>query len=66
MENKCVELKPCPFCGAEVEIIFQNFGIAGRLLCKNCKTGFLIPWNEAENRHDLANAWNRRAGENGQ
>ena len=59
------ELKPCPFCGGEVEVREASFGITGVVTCGNCKTKFVIPWNEAESDHDLAKAWNRRAGDNG-
>lgn len=58
--DKQVELKPCPFCGAEVEAREVSFGIVGVITCKNCKTKFLIPWNEAESGKGLAEAWNRR------
>ena len=54
------QLTPCPFCGAEVAIVFQTFGVAGGLRCKKCETTFLIPWNESETPRDLAEAWNRR------
>ena len=61
IEKKQIDLKPCPFCGAEVEAMTLSFGIVGVVDCKKCKTRFVIPWNEAETSNELAKAWNRRA-----
>lgn len=58
------KLKPCPFCGSAVGITNCSFGVMGVISCGNCRTKFVIPWNEAESPKDLAEAWNRRA-ENG-
>ncbi len=55
------EVKPCPFCGSEVEAMKVSYGIAGVITCKNCKTKFVLPWNEAETKKDLIEAWNKRA-----
>ena len=59
--DKQLELKPCPFCGAEVEMREISFGIVGVITCNTCRTKFLIPWDEAESGKYLAEAWNRRA-----
>lgn len=56
------QLKPCPFCGEQVESMMTSFGVAGVIICKKCKTKFVIPWDEAESEYELFNAWNRRAG----
>lgn len=49
------ELKPCPFCGGEVE-----YGITWRSIryiqCKNCN----IKISGFNNKKDLVNAWNAR------
>lgn len=58
--DKQIELKPCPFCGAKVEAREVSFGIAGVITCGNCKTKFVLPWNEAESGKGLSEAWNRR------
>ena len=55
------KLKPCPFCGGEVEGRVTAFGVAGIVNCGNCHTGFIIPWDEAESGNELLNAWNSRA-----
>lgn len=57
------ELKPCPFCGSEVEAMAVSYGVAGVITCKNCKTKFVLPWNEAETQKDLFEAWNKRAAD---
>ncbi len=54
------ELKPCPFCGGEVEIKHQTWGTAGLLKCNGCGILFLIPWTQSETLQDLAEVWNRR------
>jgi Lar family restriction alleviation protein len=55
------KLKPCPFCGGEVKSKIYGFGVAGVIACTNCKTMFVIPWDEAESGNELLNAWNSRA-----
>lgn len=63
-----VELKPCPFCGGEIDgptFVQCNYGkkfITHGLICTKCKTGFKLrvpftdkPYTEA------IKAWNRRA-----
>ena len=62
------ELKPCPFCGGEAEIVphrfynerhgrfeTQNYGVE----CSSCHTSGWLWW-ETEQR--AIEAWNRRAG----
>lgn len=58
--NEEQKLKPCPFCGGKVKSKIYGFGIVGVIACDNCKTMFVIPWDEAESGNELLNAWNRR------
>lgn len=66
-----MELKPCPFCGAEnYELYFvtveQNgYGTVG-IFCNNCKQTVTLEVNEWEgdnekSRRKAASAWNYRA-----
>ena len=57
------ELKPCPFCGGAIGIMHCSWGTVGVITCGNCRTKFVIPWNEAETPKDLIEAWNRRAND---
>jgi hypothetical protein len=57
------DLLPCPFCYGSVEGIHYSWGVIGVITCRNCKTKFVIPWNEAESPKDLMEAWNRRAND---
>lgn len=63
MPIKNDKLKPCPFCGAEVEMSNYGFGVVGVITCQKCKTKFVIPWGEAVEVKDLFDAWNRRVNE---
>lgn len=58
------ELKPCPFCGGEAEIISYYFkGTANRMhffcQCKSCGTR-MQNWNGYRTRANAIEAWNRR------
>lgn len=54
------ELKPCPFCGNEVEIWDTGYGVVKVIECKCCNIRFVFPWNKAETMRELAYIWNRR------
>ena len=72
------ELKPCPFCGGEAEIIKikvsfhdennQYDGIAIRAECKTCKTtspykrSKIHGWFKIGEKEKAIEAWNRRYG----
>lgn len=53
------ELKPCVFCGGDVEIWETGFGVVSVIECRHCKTRFVFPWNR--NGNELFEFWNRRA-----
>lgn len=62
-----MELKPCPFCGGEAEVIPHKFFSEKLKLwkvdsygveCKNCHTSGYQFWGCEE---QAVNAWNRRA-----
>ena len=57
------DFRHCPFCGTAVNIMNCSWGMAGVISCGNCRTKFVIPWNEAESVKDLVDAWNRRAND---
>lgn len=50
------ELKPCPFCGGEAELIDKYEGVFW-IICKGClcESGFV------KTKEEAINAWNRRA-----
>lgn len=60
------ELKPCPFCGGEIEerggtINFVERNITLDLKCKNCGTIFKFKSKFENNPHEeVAEKWNRR------
>jgi hypothetical protein len=62
MENDTTSLglEPCPCCGGQVTAKVPGYGVAGVIACGNCKTLFLIPWDEAETLSELTHAWNGR------
>jgi Lar family restriction alleviation protein len=70
--DKPVELKPCPFCGGEAEIVGgpedwhptmldpDSGGDPYSIFCKTCGGGHLMVGDDIEKVYEL---WNRRAGE---
>ena len=50
------QLRPCPFCGGDVEMWDRTFGVVTVFECKHCMTRFVFPWNkepsEWNNRND--------------
>ena len=57
-------LKPCPFCGSE-EIMYMQYnhraGLRWMVMCAGCAASIDPGW--AQNRHRVAELWNRRVGE---
>ena len=56
------QLKPCPFCGAEVEMrdCASNFGTVSVIQCKNEKCKAIFVFDYTKKGVSLYNAWNRR------
>lgn len=55
------ELKPCPFCGGEAEIVQDDiFWMQKRIRCKdeNCFAGYGVTFHDFD---VLLTAWNQRA-----
>jgi Lar family restriction alleviation protein len=53
------ELKPCPFCGSDVKIVFNRFGSLYMCFCETC--GAIVSFKGKEGKIALRNAWNERA-----
>lgn len=63
------DLKPCPFCGAEVKIIHNMELLPYGVYCHQCK--MIVQWNRlrewgknetvGEHQAKIAEAWNRRS-----
>lgn len=55
------ELAPCPFCGNE-EVVYEQYerevGPRWRVVCCGCMA--MIDPGYAQNRHQVAEMWNRR------
>lgn len=51
------ELKPCPFCGGEAELLNSLYG-EWIVRCPDCE-GMVEKWRETE--EEAAEQWNRRA-----
>ncbi len=49
------ELKPCPFCGGEVDFLGNTVSIK----CKECGGAFIVT-NPLLSRLEVAEAWNGR------
>ena len=64
-----MELKPCPFCGETVHIIFSSASMMHMVYHKDsefkcCIAGpFKIPITRAHSLKEAAEAWNRRAND---
>lgn len=63
--DKKTELKPCPFCGGEADIVIDPDGIkeaetgrfwAYNVVCKQCCATTGLTWSSER----AAKAWNRR------
>ena len=57
------ELKPCPFCGGEAELLIvpANSGLSGTKWVVVCKKGCCNQYPHISD-HDAIEAWNRRPG----
>ncbi len=56
------ELKPCPFCGEEVD--YQDMGSDRvTVFCKKCQVTLGQTWGVNGNRDKLAREWNTRPAE---
>lgn len=53
------ELKPCPFCGEEVEMVGHNNGSPFMIFCENCSLEFGI--EKDYHSWEVIEAWNRRS-----
>lgn len=53
-------LKPCPFCGNNVEIWDNGYGVVKVIECKTCDIRFVFAWKNTETGKDLSDIWNRR------
>lgn len=57
---KKVKIKPCPFCGKELEIIDEHNELRARCATRQCKGG-KMPMLHMDSPADVA-AWNMRGG----
>ena len=58
-----IDLKPCPFCGGQANVIehrFHGLDSSYGLQCKKCKAE---TYQFYESEEKAIKAWNRRAGE---
>lgn len=53
-----IELKPCPFCGSEAEIMGDQYPYVE---CQECAAGFTANHSYEFDRADAASKWNARA-----
>ena len=59
--EKQMELKPCPFCGADAHMWHWNYGVA--IECKEYDPGTHQVCIKARRVDDAIEAWNRRAND---
>ena len=61
------ELKPCPFCGEEVELVSVSFGFAIVCQGRNCLGGMSVKYGSCDNKaiflEKLIADWNSRKPE---
>ena len=57
--KRMLELKPCPFCGGNVDYI-SIYPTLGAIECTKCRIQVLLPFCETE---ELYEVWNRRVKE---
>ena len=63
VREKLVDLKPCPFCGGEADVIehlFHGLDSSYGLQCKKCKAE---TYQFYKSKEKAIEAWNHRAGE---
>ena len=57
------ELKPCPFCGND-EVVYEQYehtvGLRWRVVCCGCMA--MVDPGYTQQRHQVAEMWNRRHG----
>lgn len=53
------ELKPCPFCGGEAEILVSDIADRAVIYCRGCDAQIQIK----PNKQEAIEAWNKRADE---
>lgn len=61
-----IKLKPCPFCGGEVELIYDEDMDDYRIDCKICEMAMIPPGEEpgaVATKDGAIKAWNRRVGD---
>lgn len=60
-----VELWCCPVCGGEPELVFDESGNTGKIVCKECGLTTALQWMGARGQRgiidDLEGHWNRNA-----
>ena len=57
--NERIELKPCPFCGGEAEIVTNNFCCVS-VSCKEEECRGYAKYLHYRNNEKAITAWNRR------
>ena len=59
-ENTRSELKPCPFCGSEAEVVDRGLD-RYCIECTGCSAALGEAWGTEESKSFLTKLWNRRA-----